>query len=88
MRETVLQLDPRDNVLIALRDLRKSEEIRFATKYYDIDAGPIISAEKTVEQMGEATLDALIEVASGEARPKAEWIGHDDFIPWKRGVSL
>jgi altronate hydrolase len=54
----------------------------------DIDAGGIISGEKTIEQMGEMILDRTIQVASGEIRTKAELLGQDDFIPWKRGVSL
>ena len=54
----------------------------------DIDAGGIISGEKTIEQMGEIILDLTIQVASGEIRTKAELLGQDDFIPWKRGVSL
>ena len=54
----------------------------------DIDAGPIISEERTVEEMGEAILAAVIKVASGEVRTKAELLGQNDFIPWKRGVSL
>jgi len=54
----------------------------------DIDCGGIISGEKTIEQMGETILDRVIQVASGEARTKAEILAQDDFIPWKRGVSL
>jgi altronate hydrolase len=54
----------------------------------DIDAGPIISGEKTIEQMGEAMLETLIQVAGGQVRTKAELLGQDDFIPWKRGISL
>jgi len=54
----------------------------------DIDAGGIISGEIAIEQMGEAILDRVIQVASGDARTKAEILGQDDFIPWKRGVSL
>lgn len=54
----------------------------------DIDAGGIISGEKTIEQMGEMILDLTIQVASGEMRTQAELLGQDDFIPWKRGVSL
>ena len=33
-------------------------------------------------------LDHVIEVASGRATPAAVRLGQDDFIPWKRGVSL
>jgi len=54
----------------------------------DIDAGEIISGEKSVEQMGEAILERLIEIAGGKVKTKAELLGQDDFIPWKRGVSL
>jgi Glycosyl hydrolases family 28/D-galactarate dehydratase / Altronate hydrolase, C terminus len=34
------------------------------------------------------TSGVVIRVASGEIRTKAESLGQDDFIPWKRGVSL
>ncbi len=54
----------------------------------DIDTSGIISGEKTIEQMGETILELVIRVASGEVRTKAESLGQDDFIPWKRGVSL
>jgi altronate hydrolase len=54
----------------------------------DVDAGGIISGTTTVEERGEAILDRVIQVASGEARTKAEILAQDDFIPWKRGVSL
>lgn len=54
----------------------------------DIDAGGIISGESNIEKMGEAILARVIQVASGEARTKAELLSQDDFIPWKRGVSL
>jgi len=54
----------------------------------DVDAGPIISGEKTLEEMGESLLESIIQIASGEIRTKAESLGQDDFIPWKRGVSL
>jgi altronate hydrolase len=54
----------------------------------DIDTGDIISSDKTIEQRGETILELVVRVASGEVRTKAEWLGQDDFIPWKRGVSL
>jgi len=54
----------------------------------DIDAGGIISGETNIERMGEAILARVIQVASGETRTKAELLSQDDFIPWKRGVSL
>ncbi|MCL4638450.1 MULTISPECIES: UxaA family hydrolase [Olivibacter] len=54
----------------------------------DIDCGPIISGEKTIEEMGEDILEYCIRAASGEVIPKAVQLNQDDFIPWKRGVSL
>jgi altronate hydrolase len=54
----------------------------------DIDTGAIIAGEAAIEQMGEKILDLVVQVASGEVRTKAEQNSQEDFIPWKRGVSL
>ena len=54
----------------------------------DIDCGPIVEGEKTIEEMGEEIMEYCIKAASGEVIPKAVQLNQDDFIPWKRGVSL
>ncbi|MET2985634.1 UxaA family hydrolase [Aureibaculum conchae] len=54
----------------------------------DINAGTVITGEDTIESMGEKILNYIIKVASGEVLVKANLKGQDDFIPWKRGVSL
>ena len=54
----------------------------------DIDTGAIIAGQETIEQCGERVLDYVIKVASGEIKVKADLKKHDDFIPWKRGISL
>lgn len=54
----------------------------------DIDCGTIINGTETIAQAGERILDYVIQVASGEVVPHAVRLGQDDFIPWKRGVSL
>ncbi len=54
----------------------------------DIDTGPVIEGEKTIEEMGRDILEYCIKAASGELIPKAVQLNQDDFIPWKRGVSL
>jgi altronate hydrolase len=54
----------------------------------DIDTGPIIDGTETIEQAGERILEYVIKVASGDIKAKADATGHDDFIPWKRGISL
>ncbi len=54
----------------------------------DIDTGGIIEGNETIQQAGERILDYVISVASGETEVAAVRHGQDDFIPWKRGVSL
>ncbi len=54
----------------------------------DINTGPVIEGEKSIEQMGEEILEYCIQAASGVIIPKAVQLNQDDFIPWKRGVSL
>lgn len=54
----------------------------------DIDAGKVVTGETTIEHMGEGILEHIIRIASGETKTKAELNGQNDFIPWKRGVSL
>ena len=54
----------------------------------DLNTGTIIEGEETIQQAGERILDYVIKVASGEIEVSAVSHGQDDFIPWKRGVSL
>ncbi len=54
----------------------------------DIDTGAIIRGEATVDQAGDSILETILDIASGRTLSKAEILGQNDFIPWKRGVSL
>ncbi len=54
----------------------------------DFNTGSIITGEDTIETKGEQLLEFIIKVASGEATPAAVRLGQEDFIPWKRGISL
>lgn len=54
----------------------------------DINTGTIIEGKETIEAAGERILNYVIEVASGRIQVSAVRNGQDDFIPWKRGVSL
>lgn len=54
----------------------------------DINTGTIIEGTETIEQAGSRILEYIISVASGDVKAKADALGHDDFIPWKRGISL
>ena len=54
----------------------------------DINTGTIIEGEETIEQAGERILEYVIQVASGDIQVSAVRNEQNDFIPWKRGVSL
>jgi len=54
----------------------------------DINCGTIIEGSETIKQAGERILEYVIKVANGEEQPKSVQLEQDDFIPWKRGVSL
>jgi altronate hydrolase len=54
----------------------------------DFDAGDIIRGETSIQESAERLLDYVVAVASGQTEVAAMRLGQDDFIPWKRGVSL
>ncbi|MBK9934876.1 MAG: altronate dehydratase [Cytophagaceae bacterium] len=54
----------------------------------DINTGTIIEGTETIEQAGKRILEFVIAAASGTQEVKSIINGQDDFIPWKRGVSL
>ena len=54
----------------------------------DIDTGGIITGEKSIDEMADEMLEFIIDVASGTIKTKAALLNQNDFIPWKRGVSL
>ena len=71
--------------------IKVSSNTELATKMpdiIDIDTGAVIRGDKTIEEMGEAMLDFIIDVASDKTITKAKLLNQNDFIPWKRGVSL
>jgi altronate hydrolase len=54
----------------------------------DVNTGSIIEGDETIDEAGRRVLNYIISVASGETQCKATINQQDDFIPWKRGVSL
>jgi len=54
----------------------------------DFDHGDIITEGKSIQRSAEDLLEELVKFASGERITSAERLQQDDFIPWKRGVSL
>lgn len=54
----------------------------------DFNAGTVISGDKTIPEAAYELLEYIIKVASGEVKTKADLLNQNDFIPWRRGVSL
>jgi altronate hydrolase len=54
----------------------------------DINTGTVITGEDSIQSKAMELLKYVIQVASGEKIPNAVRLQQDDFIPWKRGVSL
>ena len=54
----------------------------------DFNTGEIIDGDQTIDSCGEKLLSYIISVASGDNQVNSRRLGQDDFIPWKRGLSL
>lgn len=54
----------------------------------DFETGAIIRGEKSIDEMADELLAFIIDVASGKIESKAKQLNQNDFIPWRRGVSL
>jgi altronate hydrolase len=54
----------------------------------DLDTGTIINGEESINEVANRILELVINTASGHYTAKAQLLEQDDFIPWKRGVSL
>jgi len=54
----------------------------------DFNAGTVIEGKNTIGEAANQLLDYIVKVASGEVQSKATINQQNDFIPWKRGVSL
>ncbi|WMI69069.1 UxaA family hydrolase [Mangrovimonas sp. YM274] len=71
--------------------VKVSSNTELATKMpdiIDVDTGAVIRGEKSIAEMADEMLEYIVAVASGEVKTKAQLLNQNDFIPWKRGVSL
>lgn len=57
------------------------------TDIIDFNAGTIIDGTSSLDEVARDLMNEVIEVANGKLT-KAELLNQNDFIPWKRGVSL
>jgi altronate hydrolase len=71
--------------------VKVSSNTQLANKMSDIidfNTGGIITGDKSIEETADEMLEFVIQVASGTIKTKAAVLNQNDFIPWKRGVSL
>ena len=54
----------------------------------DFDCGEIIDGKSTIQKTAEKLIYYIIEIASGNKITNSNKLNQNDFIPWKRGVSL
>ncbi|NBC58081.1 MAG: altronate dehydratase [Bacteroidetes bacterium] len=54
----------------------------------DYSTGDIITGKKSIEGCAHELLELVIDIASGTNISKAQQLEQNDFIPWKRGISL
>jgi len=54
----------------------------------DFDAGMVIGGSKTIAETAHELLKLVVNIASGNTQAKASLLNQNDFILWKRGVSL
>jgi altronate hydrolase len=80
---------PTGNPIVPVLKVSTNSSLAKRLEYMiDIDTGPIISGEETLDGLAEQLLKLCVETASGSYEAKASRLGQEDFIPWKRGVSL
>lgn len=54
----------------------------------DFDCGEIIEGKSSIQKTAEKLIYYIIEIASGNKITNSNKLNQNDFIPWKRGVSL
>ncbi|NRA19636.1 MAG: altronate dehydratase [Oceanospirillaceae bacterium] len=80
---------PTGNPIVPVLKISSNSKIaRRMSDIIDFDAGPIISGASDLDSLAEQLMELCIATASGDKICRAQQLGQDDFIPWKRGVSL
>jgi altronate hydrolase len=73
----------------SLKVSSNSDLARRMAEDIDVDAGPILTGEASVEEIGEAIFRRILATASGEpTRSEAFGYGDDEFVPWHVGAVL
>jgi hypothetical protein len=86
MHSNLLQVDPHDNVLIAPANIRQGDTLHFAGESLVLATDVPAKHEFATQAPAPGVLFSGQPVE--KCRTKAEILSQDDFVPWKRGVSL
>ncbi|NNK93106.1 MAG: altronate dehydratase, partial [Desulfobacterales bacterium] len=71
--------------------IKVSSNSAIATRLHhmiDFDTGPVITGRQSITTLATDLLNLCAETAGGRYRTKAVRLDQNDFIPWKREVSL
>jgi altronate hydrolase len=80
---------PTGNAIVPVIKVSSNSAIARRLSYMiDFDTGPVLSGERSISSLSENLLALCLQTASGTYTTKADRLGQDDFIPWKRQVSL
>ena len=80
---------PTGNAIVpVLKVSSNSTTARRLEQMIDFDCGPVITGGATIGSLGERLFELCLQTAAGRYQAKAVRLGQDDFIPWKRQVSL
>lgn len=80
---------PTGNPIVPVLKVSSNSDMARRLEYMiDLDTGPIISGEQSLDDLAARLERMCAETASGRYLAKAVRLGQEDFIPWKRGFSL
>ena len=55
----------------------------------DVNAGKVISDNKSIEDVGQEIFDLIVRVASGEkSKSEIQGLGDLEFVPWQIGATM
>ena len=55
----------------------------------DVNAGKVITENKTIEDVGQEIFDLIVRVASGEkSKSEIPGLGDLEFVPWQIGATM
>ncbi|MEO0362900.1 MAG: altronate dehydratase family protein [Pseudomonadota bacterium] len=73
----------------SLKIATNSEMYRRMEEDMDVDAGRVVSAGATVDEVGREIYETLLRVASGEkTKSEAQGLGDFEFVPWQIGAVM